>query len=597
MACDPDVRLLRDGLYYNRALQAHNVWELDLDPECLDEAARIFHDGGREPFASITQPGPPFEELETQAGAFFAHRVSWNSNVAWVSADDESSLSTLQSIFDRMRLSERFGAVVPKLERAVLFSAFFVTRTRCDGVNYHEDYHREVGTRALTLIAPLDSFAETESFQLEYAARRPEAFDAPSRGSVDAGSVDAGSVDAGLESGREGRREGRREAEEGKDERRRRRYVYSKGKAIVFGSHFLHSTEPGRGRDGETHAFLCFTFGTDDEASWPAIARTLDSQSRIVRHPNGELCLTALGEERARGRPRRAHIDRIQMSAACDAKAREGQAADGVHDALASWIVASGGYVGPVAVEERDGLRGLFVTRAVAEAEPLVAVPAACCLRRAASERHSAAENLILALLAAADGSGSAHAPFIASLPRRPVELLRDWSDPQLERLPSQALRSQARSQLAWLDRLYDRLRPHAAARLRWAESMVRSRAVAWTHREGETSGGNDGLQLVPLLDLANHRRSDGSAVPGAPPILETTDGMTVLVASRSYLAGEEATFEYSSEKGRLLLDWGFAELRGAGGEAAVGLARLDALLRAEPEATAARLDLGCTEP
>ena len=74
-----------------------------------------------------------------------------------------------------------------------------------------------------------------------------------------------------------------------------RRYTYAKGKAVVFGSRFEHSTEPGAGADGEVHAYLCFTFGTDLQARWPAIAETLDTQSRIAQQPDGELRLTAVG--------------------------------------------------------------------------------------------------------------------------------------------------------------------------------------------------------------------------------------------------------------------------------------------------------------
>ena len=66
---------------------------------------------------------------------------------------------------------------------------------------------REVGTDALTLIAPLKDFPETDSFQLTYHAA-------------------AGGT---------------------------QRYVYRKGKAIVFGSGFHHSTEPGESQAGEPH--------------------------------------------------------------------------------------------------------------------------------------------------------------------------------------------------------------------------------------------------------------------------------------------------------------------------------------------------------
>ena len=67
-------------------------------------------------------------------------------------------------------------------------------------------------------------------------------------------------------------------------------------KRTLIRSRFEHSTEPGCGRDGEAHAYLCFTFGTDDEAAWPRISRTLGTQSRVVMHPDGTMRLSALGE-------------------------------------------------------------------------------------------------------------------------------------------------------------------------------------------------------------------------------------------------------------------------------------------------------------
>ena len=85
---EESVRLVSDGLYFNEKFSAHNVWELEIDPKLIDEAAAIFHDGSS--FATISQPSTePYEEISTKNGGFFAQHVSWNSNVAWVSADDE----------------------------------------------------------------------------------------------------------------------------------------------------------------------------------------------------------------------------------------------------------------------------------------------------------------------------------------------------------------------------------------------------------------------------------------------------------------------------------------------------------------------------
>jgi len=129
-------------------------------------------------------------------------------------------------------------------------------RSRCAEHNWHADYEHGVGVDALTLITPLHDYAEQESFQLSYL------------------SGDGHSADAAF----------------------RRRYVYSKGRAIAFGDRFMHSTEPGSGRDGQQHAYLCFTFGTADPVRWPAIARTLNTQSRVLAGADGSLRLSELGE-------------------------------------------------------------------------------------------------------------------------------------------------------------------------------------------------------------------------------------------------------------------------------------------------------------
>ena len=133
---------------------------------------------------------------------------------------------------------------------------------RCTAHDFHADYVGGVGTRALTLIAPLADNRQTDNFQLSYIRDTDSAKSLPSEDRVG-------------------------------------RYVYRKGRAIVFGSSFVHSTEPGEGRDGEVHAFLGFTFGTDDPRAWPLLAKTLGTQSRIICRPDGELGLSDLGAELA----------------------------------------------------------------------------------------------------------------------------------------------------------------------------------------------------------------------------------------------------------------------------------------------------------
>merc|ERR1719498_1669222 len=77
-----------------------------------------------------------------------------------------------------------------------------------------------------------------------------------------------------------------------------RQYRYTRGEAICFGSHFQHTTEPGRAAaaDGGLHAYLCFTFGSDKEEHFAHVYETQGSYaSRVIRTPSGETLLTDIG--------------------------------------------------------------------------------------------------------------------------------------------------------------------------------------------------------------------------------------------------------------------------------------------------------------
>ena len=263
---DADVICLPDGKYFNTRLAAPNVWEIGIDEALVDEAAQIFYDSGS--FEKLTQMREPYMDIDSSVGTFFAQRVTWDSNIAWVSVDDRASFDAFESIFSRMQLPAKFAAHVPHSQGLQLYSAFFVVRSWCSGHNWHTDYKAPVNTDALTLITPLRDFREIATFQLAYRAQdNPEG----------PGTADSTPT----------RQEG------GDDDVRR--YVYKKGRAVVFGSDFLHSTEPGQGHGSEVHAYLCFTFGTDQQERWPQIARTLDTQSRVVVHPDGSMRLSKLG--------------------------------------------------------------------------------------------------------------------------------------------------------------------------------------------------------------------------------------------------------------------------------------------------------------
>ena len=177
-----------------------------------------------------------------------------SSDLAWISVDDMQTWQDFREIFEESDVSKVVASKVSPLhERVQLYSSFYVVRSRCSDANWHADWPPGVGTSAWTLLAPIEEY-QTGDFQLLY------------RNS-------AGKVE---------------------------QYRYREGEAILFGSHFMHSTEPGCSVDGAEapHVFLCFTFGSDDLDFYEQhIAPTIGGyQSRILVAADGSVRLTEVGK-------------------------------------------------------------------------------------------------------------------------------------------------------------------------------------------------------------------------------------------------------------------------------------------------------------
>ena len=176
-----------------------------------------------------------------------------SSDLSWISVDDITAWRVFEDIFWSSGVAEAMAPLVHGNVR--LYSSFFVVRSRCAAPNLHTDWADEVGTNAFTLLAPLDDYG-TRDFQLLYEGADARA-DEPLR-----------------------------------------QYVYRRGEALVFSSHFRHSTEPGAALRGHRrpHAFLCFTFGTDQPDHWPHILPTIGGyQSRFLCRHDGQFELTEIG--------------------------------------------------------------------------------------------------------------------------------------------------------------------------------------------------------------------------------------------------------------------------------------------------------------
>lgn len=267
---DPDVSWDPElGSYVNARLGACNVWaNVPIDLAALTEAQDIFDSSLQEPLVELssTASGRRRHALRTGAGNFFVMRPpGWGSDICWISCDDEETMGRFERIFRDMGLPQAFAPVVGHSNQLRMYSAFYVVRTKCSKLKMHCDYVREVGTDALTLITPIRDY-DPSHFQLNYARTgRP----------ADLSDLDHLPSRASLE-----------------------RYIYRRGRAVVFGSGFWHSTEVGGSASMDVpNVYLCFTFGTDRPDKWEAIAATIGTyQSRMIRLPNDSLGLTELGE-------------------------------------------------------------------------------------------------------------------------------------------------------------------------------------------------------------------------------------------------------------------------------------------------------------
>lgn len=246
-------------------VDAPNLWQLHVPAPALAEVKRLFdaallprlvddnliEEIGKRLIACELIDGQEHGNYFVMRGGSSTNEELFDSSdLSWISVDDEDTFDRFAAIFDEMGIAEQLAPVIDLDHSVRLYSCFFVIRSRCSQPNMHTDWPQSVGTNAFTLLTPLEDY-QTDNFQLLYE---------DSFGDV-------------------------------------HQYRYRAGEAICFGSDFVHSTQPGRSLDGRPHAFLCFTFGSDKQEHWPAIAPTINGyQSRFLHRYDGVSELTQIGE-------------------------------------------------------------------------------------------------------------------------------------------------------------------------------------------------------------------------------------------------------------------------------------------------------------
>jgi len=160
----------------------------------------------------------------------------WNSDIEWISADDEIAFRVFESAFERLGIPEQAAQYLDIDREVRLFGGFVIVRTYCTAPYFHTDWTK-LNNEAFTVLTPITPNAD--QFGLLYQKVN-------------------GSIGE---------------------------YAYRRGEAILFGDGFYHSTKPGRSDDPVM--LLCFQFGTDKMEHWPAINGQLNTQATMLRQPDG----------------------------------------------------------------------------------------------------------------------------------------------------------------------------------------------------------------------------------------------------------------------------------------------------------------------
>jgi hypothetical protein len=240
---------------YNARFNAPNVYEVKVDRQALAEANHIFESVRPAVEHFMSGGSGRYKQLEAIPGNplrfFGVNRHGWSSDVAWISVDDPATYNRFEALYSKLGLDQTFRGIVDHAAELRLYSAFFVVRKTCKEANMHVDYWPGVGTNALTFMTPLEEYETTNGFSLLYRRGKNET---------------TGEV---------------------------MRYRYQKRVGIVFGSRFVHSTEPGS--SDRPQVYLCMQFGSDRQEHWPAILETISYQSRFVMAADGLMRPTSLG--------------------------------------------------------------------------------------------------------------------------------------------------------------------------------------------------------------------------------------------------------------------------------------------------------------
>lgn len=231
---------------------ATNAFVLDFDPHWLEPLRQGFYQDlgaylNAPQQAKLFQGGRTLRQpLRQRESPYYLFSYE-DYPLLWLSANTAQTLSLFHDLFEKLTLARLFANQLQPPRRLQMYGGFFVVGKQAPQPLWHYDYH--LGAAAFTLIVPL--------FELN-----------PEHGHLLYEDL-AGQIQT---------------------------YRYRLDQALIFGTGFLHSTEPYSPTE-TLRVLVSLTFGSDQWADWPLIKKNIQKQARYFYLPCGHLaghCLCEL---------------------------------------------------------------------------------------------------------------------------------------------------------------------------------------------------------------------------------------------------------------------------------------------------------------
>ena len=218
--------------FINTKLNARNVLEIPVMPSLIDELINYYETYIKPNLRKEKYIGP----LTGLKGHdfFCVSPPSWNSDIRWISVNNLASYNHFLPHFEKTGLNDIFKKIIDVDSKIVVYSMFFVVRSKITIHNWHIDFEAGTNVNAFTFLTPLQNKSHVH---LAYKDINDNS----------------------------------------------NRYEYKKNVGIVFGENFSHSTDIASNESSEV--IFCFSFGTDKMRDWKYIKRTAATQGEHYMHP------------------------------------------------------------------------------------------------------------------------------------------------------------------------------------------------------------------------------------------------------------------------------------------------------------------------